>query len=94
MLKAELFDNRDLTEDEIAQAVNLTQHVFNQIAQEVRTAGFWSSTPAQNRLKAELQHLLLSEEFSGYPNMLARWRPLVSRLMEWARENDTLIKRP
>jgi type I restriction enzyme R subunit len=94
MLKAELFDNRDLTEDEIAQAVNLTQHVFNQIAQEVRTAGFWSSTPAQNRLKAELQHLLLSEEFSGYPNMLARERPLVSRLMEWARENDTLIKRP
>ena len=42
ILKAELFDNRNLSEDEIAQAVNLTQHVFNQIAQEVRTAGFWS----------------------------------------------------
>ncbi len=94
MLHAELFDNRALNEDEIAQAVNLTQHLFNQIAQEVRSAGFWSSTPAQNRLKAELQHLMLSEEFSSFPNMLTKWRPLVSRLMEWARENDTLIKRP
>src|SRR2546425_8334217 len=28
MLRAELFDNRTLNEDEIAQPVNLTQHVF------------------------------------------------------------------
>lgn len=93
ILKAELFENRNLNDDEIAQVVNLTQHLFNQIAQEIRSAGFWNSIPAQNRLKAELQHLLLSEEFSDYPNMLTKWRPLVSRLMEWARENDTLIKR-
>jgi type I restriction enzyme R subunit len=94
MLRAELFDNRTLNDDEIAQAVNLTQHVFNEIAKEVRSAGFWNSIPAQNRLKAELQQLLLAEEFSRYPNMLAKWRSLVSRLMEWARENDSLIKRP
>lgn len=94
MLRAELYEGRELDEDEIAQAVNLTQHLFNQIAQEVRSAGFWNSAPAQNRLKGELQQLLLSEDFSGYPNMLTKWRPLVSRLMEWARENDTLIKRP
>jgi type I restriction enzyme, R subunit len=93
MLRVDLFDDRELSEDEIAQVVNLTQHVFNEIAKEVISVGFWSSTPAQNRLKAELQHLLLSEEFSTYPNMLAKWRPLISRLMEWARENDALIKR-
>ena len=94
MLHADLFGSHPLTEDEVAQAVNLTQHLFNQILQEVRTAGFWNSTPMQNRLKAELQALLLSEEFSGYPNVIAKWRQLVSRLMEWARENDALIKRP
>lgn len=93
ILRSELFDSRNLSEDEIAQAVNLTQHLFNQIAQEVRSVGFWNSTPAQNRLKAELQQLMLSEDFSGYPSMLAKWQPLVSRLMEWARENDNLIKR-
>ena len=93
MLRSELFENRTLNEDEIAQAVDLTQNLFNQIVQEVRSAGFWSSTPAQNRLKAELQHLMLSERFSGYPNMLAKWRPLVSRLMEWARENHGTIIR-
>jgi type I restriction enzyme R subunit len=94
MLRAELYEGRELNEDEIAVAVNLTQHLFNQIAQEVRSAGFWNATPAQNRLKAELQQLLLSEEFNACPNIIAKWRPLVSRLMEWARENDTLIKRP
>jgi type I restriction enzyme R subunit len=94
MLRSELFDNRTLNEDEIAQAVDLTQNLFNQIVQEVRSAGFWNSTPAQNRLKGELQHLMLSERFSGYPNMLAKWRQLVSRLMEWARENHGAIIRP
>lgn len=59
----------------------------------MRTAGFWDSIPAQNRLKAELQQLLLSEEFSRYPRMLSQWRPLVSRLMEWARENHRVIIR-
>ncbi len=93
LVKAELFEGRELNEDEIAQNVNLTQHLFNLISQEVRTAGFWSSIPAQNRLKAELQQLLLSEEFSRYPHMLSKWRPLVSRLMEWARENHGVITR-
>ncbi len=93
LLKAELFEGRELNEDEIAQSVNLTQHLFNLISQEVRTVGFWNSIPAQNRLKAELQQLLLSEEFSGYPKMLFQWRSLVSRLMEWARENHNTLRR-
>ena len=93
MVRAELFDNRELSEDEIGQTVNLTQHLFNLISQEVRFAGFWTSTPSQNRLKGELQHLLLSEDFSGYPNMLAKWKPLISRIMEWARENHGVIIR-
>lgn len=93
LVRAELFDNRDLAEDEIGLCVNLTQHVFNLISTEVRTVGFWNSIPAQNRLKGELQHLMLSEDFSKYPNMISKWRPLISRLMEWARENHRVITR-
>lgn len=93
IFRAELFDNRDLTEDEIAQNVDLTQNIFDVIQREVRTAGFWQLIPAQNRLKAELQQLLLSERFVTYPNMLAKWQPLISRLMEWARENHAIIVR-
>ncbi|MGH7454495.1 MAG: type I restriction endonuclease subunit R, partial [bacterium] len=93
IFKAELFDNRELTEDEIAQNVNLTQNAFNVILPEVRTAGFWNSIPAQNRLKSDLQQLFLSVQFSTYPNMMNKWRPLISRLMEWAKENHGIIIR-
>ena len=91
ILRAELFDNRDLTEDEIAQNVDLTQVIFNQIQQETQFAGFWRSIPAQSRLKAELQELCLSERFVQYPNMYAKYKQIISRLMEWARENHTTI---
>jgi type I restriction enzyme R subunit len=91
IFRAELFENRELSEDEIAQNVNLTQHTFNLIEQEVRAAGFWSSTPAQNRLKAELQNLFLSEQFVSYPNIFSKRKELLSRLMEWARENHGVI---
>jgi type I restriction enzyme, R subunit len=93
IFKAELFGSRDLNEDEIAQNVDLTQNIFDVIQREVRSAGFWQSIPAQNRLKAELQQLLLSERFVIYPNILAKWQPLISRLMEWARENHATIVR-
>ena len=59
ILHAELFAGRELSDDEIAQLVDLTQNVFNPIAREIRAAGFWDSIPAQNRLKAELQQLFL-----------------------------------
>ncbi len=93
LLKAELFGMAELTEDGIAQNVDLTQNLSNLIQREVRTAGFWGSIPAQNRLKADLQECLLSERFYTYPNMMAKWRPLISRLMEWARENHGTLTR-
>lgn len=87
IFKAELFDNRALTEDEIAQNVNLTQHVFNQVATEIKLTGFWDSTPAQLKLKAELQKLLLSPEFIKTPNIKLKYKELVSRIMELAKTN-------
>ena len=93
IMRAELWDNRELNEDEIAQNVDLTLNTFNLIEREVRTAGFWDSTPAQNRLKGELQQLLLSPRFASLPNMFSKRQVLVSRLMEWARANRETLAR-
>ena len=93
MLRAELFDSRPLSDDEIAQVVDLTQNLSNLIDVEIVSAGFWSSMPAQSRLKAELQQVMLSEQYSKYPNMFQKWRPLIARLMEWARENHGVLTR-
>ncbi|MFO7869313.1 MAG: hypothetical protein R6U95_08465, partial [Bacteroidales bacterium] len=91
IFKSELFENKDLNEDEIAQNVNLTQHVFNLVSREIRLAGFWDSTPAQARLKAELQKLLLSPDFNKLPNIIIRRNELISRIMELAKTNHFKI---
>lgn len=91
IFKAELFDNRDLTEDEIARNVNLTQHIFNLVATEIKLTGFWDSTPAQLKLKAELQKMLLSPEFKDLPNIIIKRNEIISRLMELAKTNHFKI---
>ena len=89
--RAYLFEDRNLTEDEIAQNVDLTQNTYNLIRQETQFAGFWRSFPAQNRLKAELQKLFLSQQYAGLPNIFANRHELISRLMEWALKNQATI---
>jgi type I restriction enzyme R subunit len=87
ILKAELFDNRKLSEDEIAKNVNLTQHVCNVVINEIKLTGFWNSIPAQNRLQAELKQTLLSQEFINYSNMYTKHKELISKIMELAKTN-------
>jgi len=91
IFKAELFDNRDLSEDEIARNVNLTQHIFNLVSNEIRLTGFWDSTPAQLKLKAELQKMLLSPEFKDLPNIITKRNEIISRIMELAKTNHFKI---
>ena len=91
IFKAELFDNRELTEDEIAQNVNLTQHVFNLVSNELKLTGFWDSPPAQAKLKAEIQKLLLSKQFSKVPNVIIKRKELISRIMEISKTNHFRI---
>jgi type I restriction enzyme R subunit len=91
IFKAELFDNRDLSEDEIARNVNLTQHIFNLVATEIKLTGFWDSTPAQLKLKAELQKMLLSPEFKDLPNIISKRNEIISRIMELAKTNHFKI---
>ena len=91
VFKADVFENRELSEDEIAKNVNLTQHVFNLVSTEISLAGFWDSTPAQLKLKAELQKLLLSAEFNSMPNIIIKRNELISRIMELAKANHFKI---
>ncbi len=91
IFKAELFDNRDLSEDEIARNVNLTQHIFNLVATEIKLTGFWDSTPAQLKLKAELLKMLLSPDFKDLPNIITKRNEIISRLMELAKTNHFKI---
>lgn len=91
IFKAELFDNRNLSEDEISRNVNLTQHIFNLVANEIKLTGFWDSTPAQLKLKAELQKMLLSPEFKDLPNIVIKRNELISRIMELAKTNHFRI---
>ena len=89
--KEYLFDNRKLTEEEIAQNVNLTQHIFNLVSTEIKLTGFWDSTPAQLKLKAELQKILLSSDFNKLPNIIIKRNELISRIMELAKTNHFKI---
>ncbi len=94
IFKAEIFDNRDLTEEEISQNVNLTQHVFNLVAIEIKLTGFWESIPAQSRLKEELRKLLLSPDFlslSNLSNIITKRNEVISRIMELAKTNHFTI---
>jgi type I restriction enzyme R subunit len=91
ILRAEIFNGSELTEDQIAQNVDLTQHLFNAIETEVQFKGFWNSKAAQNRLVADLQAILISEQFKKLPGMFTKYKQIVARTMEWARENKALF---
>ena len=91
ILRAEIFDGSELTEDQIAQNVDLTQHLYNAIETEMQFKGFWNSKAAQSRLIAGLQEILLSEEFKRLPNMFSKYKQVISRTMEWARENQGIF---
>lgn len=54
---------------------------------EIKLTGFWDSVPAQNRLKQELQEVLLSETFASLPHMVQKYNALISRVLEFAKAN-------
>ncbi|SDX54889.1 type I restriction enzyme, R subunit [Lutibacter oricola] len=82
IFKADLFDNRKLSEDEIAINVNLTQHIFQLVSTELKLTGFWESPPAQKKLHAEIIKLFMSVEFSKIPGIIIKRKELASRVME------------
>jgi type I restriction enzyme R subunit len=78
-------------EDRISCLVDLTQKVFLAVERELRLTGFWESIPARNKLKAELQRVLLSQEFLSLPGVFDNRKRIISRIMEISEKNNDII---
>jgi len=92
IFKRELYNDKELSEDEISSAVDLTQNLYVLLNNELKTVGFWDSIPSQNKLKAEIQKLLLNERFVQLPNMFEKYKEITTRILEVARyKNDSIV---
>lgn len=91
IFKKEIFANNDLSDEEIAILVNLTQTVFLVFETELKLPDFWGNIPAKNRLRGELSEILLSKEFKDLPNVIKKRNSIASRIMEVAEKNNDII---
>ena len=87
----EIFGDKDLDDDEISLFVDLTQQNFLVVERELKLAGFWESIPARNKLKSELQKILLAPEFEKLPDLVANRAHIISRILEIADKNNDII---
>jgi type I restriction enzyme R subunit len=78
-------------EERISHLVTLTQHLYVEIERELKLTGFWESLPARNKLIADLQKIILQQEFSKLPGLVKNRRHIISRLMEIAEKNHETI---
>ena len=79
------------SEDMISHLVDLTQKSFLSVERELKLTGFWESIPARNKLKAELQKILLAPEFSNLPGVVSKRTQIISRIIEIAEKNHDII---
>ena len=78
-------------EDRASLLVELTQKITLAVERELRLTGFWESLPARNRLKAEIQKVLLAGEFSSVPRLVDDRDRIISRVMEIAEKNNDIL---
>ena len=79
-------------EDRISHLVDLTQKSFLTVERELKLTGFWESIPAQNKLRADLQNILLAAEFAKLPGIVKNRAHIISRIMEIAyKKNDIIL---
>jgi type I restriction enzyme R subunit len=91
MFKREVIGDIGLDEDQISSMVSLTQQVFNVVECELKLTGFWESDPARNKLRAEIQKVLLSPEFVRLQGIKTNRAHIISRCMELAEKNNDII---
>ena len=89
--KREVYEEKELDEDEISILVSLTQEIYHRLELELKLAGFWESIPARNKLKSEIQRILLSQAYSNLPNIIQKRAHIISRIMEIAEKNNDII---
>jgi type I restriction enzyme R subunit len=78
-------------DERVAVLVDLTQQVCNIVERELKLAGFWESMPARNKLKAELQQILVSSKYARVPDLARRRQAVISRVMELAEARSDII---
>lgn len=78
-------------DEKISMLVNLTQQVFLVIERELNLTGFWESGPARNKLRSEIQQILLQPAFYQLPGIIEKREQIISRLMEIAKKNNDII---
>ena len=78
-------------DDRISYLVDLTQKIFLAVERELKLTGFWESISARNRLKAEIQQILLAPEFSSVSALTKNRARIISRVMEIAEKNNDII---
>ena len=78
-------------DDRISYLVDLTQKVTLAVERELQLTGFWESIAARNKLKADIQGILLSPEFLSVPSLIKNREHIISRIMEIAEKNNDII---
>ena len=78
-------------DDKISHLVALTQRVSLVVERELKLTGFWESIPARNKLRAEIQKTLLHPSFVALPNLVHKRAQIISRVMEIAEKNHSII---
>ena len=89
--KRELFGKSDLKDDEISVLVGLTQKVYLVVERELKLTGFWESIPARNKLKADIQQILLQPDYLRIPGLVKNRSKIISRTMELAENKNDII---
>jgi type I restriction enzyme R subunit len=93
-IRAELFADAAVSEEQIAKLVNLTQLIFQSVQTEARQAGFWDAVAKQARLKGELQRILVGPDYVQFGPMWDKKATIISRIMEWSRRNHKIVIKP
>ena len=90
-LRATLIGDATPDEDQIALLVDLTQQLYNALERELLLTGFWDSIPAVNKLRGDLQLILLSPRFVRLPGMIQHYKAIIARVMEIAKRQHEAI---
>jgi type I restriction enzyme, R subunit len=80
-----------LGDNHIAALVLLTQHLYEEVERELKLTGFWESIPARNKLKSDLQKVLLQPDFQNLPSVVKNRAQIISRVVEIAEKNNDII---
>lgn len=92
LMKSAFWDKAELNDEQIGFLVPLILSIYELIEAELKMKSFWDSTPAQNRLKAEIQAILFSpENWNKLPDLQKKQKEVISRIMEWAEKNSEKI---